>query len=154
MRWLGATDDVEHRRQDGCAAQPRPLILVVDDDAPIVAMLNDLLDEEGYRCIGCLRVQDAAEALQREVPALIIADLRVGTRTADWDFLSRLKGDSQTATIPSILWSADSTFFQDNAEVLAALGVVGLAKPFPLDDLLAHVTRLIGVPTREQVAGQ
>ncbi len=45
-------------------------------------MLNDLLDEQGSRCIGCLWVQDAAEVLQREVPTLIIADLRAGTRTA------------------------------------------------------------------------
>ena len=56
------------------SAQPGYL-LVVDDVPDILELLNAMLEFKGYRVVTARNGQEALEVIERERPALIIADI-------------------------------------------------------------------------------
>jgi CheY-like chemotaxis protein len=56
--------------------QPRPIILVVDDDPDILTLLRQRLDQLGYMVRTAATGTEALGTLAREQPALVLLDLR------------------------------------------------------------------------------
>jgi len=54
-----------------------PTILIVDDDRDMVAMLGDVLQQENYVTLGAHSGAEALALVEREVPGLVISDLRM-----------------------------------------------------------------------------
>ncbi len=54
---------------------PAPLILLADDNAELVDLLAQVMEEAGYRTVVCHRGKAALEALEGERPALAILDI-------------------------------------------------------------------------------
>jgi len=46
----------------------KPLVAIVNDDEAIIAMLSDLLADEGYQAFSCLSGDEAHKAIRREKP--------------------------------------------------------------------------------------
>jgi len=115
------------------------IILVVDDDLDILAFLHDLLELEGYRVIITTRGDDVEKMQQESLPDLILLDVFLAGRDG-LEIVKRLKNREETQQIPVIMFSA-----HPKAEAMArAAGAEDfLAKPFPVDNLLAKVDALL-----------
>ena len=115
-----------------------PTVLVVDDDPDILLTVEQILQSEGYTVLAARNGQEALNRLDRERPGVIILDLMMPVMDG-FEFRRRLLDHPASAT-PVIVVSADRDLAR-KAEVLHVNGY--LAKPFNLDDLLAHVSRFV-----------
>jgi CheY-like chemotaxis protein len=115
-------------------------ILVVDDDPTILALVREILQDEGY---DVATARNGAEALKRvaeTVPAVLVTDLMMPVM--DGRALVRAcRATPATATLPIVLMSAALPVLIDN---LTQLGVENaLHKPFDTDVLIAMIARLV-----------
>lgn len=113
-------------------------VLIVDDDADILDLVQEALEEEGY-AVAVSRDSTALRHVHEQQVDLILLDLTVmgvdGRATADW-----LRADPATAHIPLIGFSA-----RNDGALLAAQMHLDylLPKPFDLDHLVALVSQWI-----------
>ncbi len=111
-------------------------VLVVDDDAAIVDLLETALEEEGYQVLAT--VGAAAVPLARDLqPAVILLDINMPGMDGI-EVSRRLRADPATAHIPIIVMSA-----QDRLRATGPLLPVNdrLPKPFEIATLYAKVAR-------------
>lgn len=127
-----------------------PLIAVANDDTDFLALMGDLLTDEGYQVSIHRVARDAYEQLKEARPDLIILDIHMETPEAGWTLLELLTLDPDLATIPVLVCSADVVALRAKMENLRAHGCDALEKPFDLDDLLEKVR--LGLTGREPAA--
>lgn len=121
-------------------------IVLVDDDDVYLAMVQDLLAEEGYtRVLRVLR-DDAAETIGRERPGLVLLDVHI--RSDGWRLLSRLRHDPLTAGTPILICTTNPRMVEAQAGHLLNDSCTILAKPFDLEEFLASVRARVGPPAR------
>jgi len=107
----------------------RALVLVVDDEPAIRAVLTILLADEGYRVISAADGQEALDHLAHHRPDVIVSDIRM-PRLHGLAMVERLRADGLAT--PVILVSSCSP--HSNLP-----GVRFIAKPFDLDHITAAV---------------
>jgi DNA-binding response OmpR family regulator len=111
-----------------------PLILLVEDDPALAAMVSDWFAERHYNVCHVDRASDAERALDEVQPNLIVLDLMLPDRNG-LTMCSHLK---ERAGVPLIICSA--TRRKDDAVIGLQLGADDfLRKPFALDELQARV---------------
>ena len=119
-------------------------ILVVEDDEPILDLMDLLIHRLGYEPV--LR-QDGPAGLEyatKEPPALILLDIMM-TPISGWEFLEQLRAEPALKTIPVIIFSASPSVEEKMATMNdPLLGV--LHKPVSLSELKAGIERFIGKP--------
>lgn len=122
------------------AADRRPLVMVIDDDADIRTSIQDLLDEEGFATVGAANGQAALNLLAdlRDRPALILLDLMMPIIDG-WTFCKIRQGIVALMEIPVITISAAST--TGTTEPLRVDGTI--KKPFDAGALVRMVTRMV-----------
>lgn len=130
-------------------------ILVVNDRQEILDLLQELLEEEGYRVTTSLALVDMArlKALQ---PDLIVQDLLfAGVQEAGWEFLTLVRLDPELARIPLILCTAALEVVKDEdmARRLADQRVTVILKPFNIQELLDVAQRVLQPPCAEAERG-
>jgi len=111
-------------------------VLVVDDDAAIVDLLETALEDEGYQVFAT--VGAAAVPLARDLqPAVILLDINMPGMDGI-EVSRRLRADPATEHIPIIVMSA-----QDRLRATGPLMPVNdrLPKPFEIATLYAKVAR-------------
>ncbi len=111
-------------------------VLVVDDDAAIVDLLETALEDEGYQVLAT--VGAAAVPLARDLqPAVILLDINMPGMDGI-EVSRRLRADPATAHIPIIVMST-----QDRLRATGPLLPVNdrLPKPFEIVTLYATVAR-------------
>lgn len=115
-----------------------PLILIVEDDASVRALLAQELTEAGYRP---LETGSGVEALmlgRRYLPRLIVLDI-VLPDISGFDVMRVLKADAGTASIPILILSGG-----ENRELGLQLGAAAyLLKPPPMPVLLQTIAALL-----------
>lgn len=119
------------------------LVAVVDDDAAILDLMQDILQEQGYRVLRYQSAAEGVEMLARERPDLLILDLRMEDSYSGLAVLRTMRENPETAGIPCILCSADITFLREQREDLHVLDCEPLEKPFEVEDLVAMTRRLL-----------
>ena len=124
-----------------------PVIAVVDDDVAYLTLMDDLLTGEGYQTVLLTEGDLAYHAIRKEMPHLVIMDIRLEHPEAGWTVLEALRRDPAIRDTPVIVCSADAQFLQAKAHHLRETGCDILEKPFNLDDLLAKVQAAIGSPS-------
>lgn len=124
-----------HRLSAGGDTMDTPLVVVVDDDAPFLELMDDLLREAGCRAVCCATARDGLTVVGRTRPDLVILDVWMETRDAGWQLLDHLRRDPRNATVPVIICSADHAGLVAHADTLHARGCSALAKPFDSEDL-------------------
>jgi DNA-binding response OmpR family regulator len=118
-------------------AAPRT-VLLVDDDAEIVAVLRALLERQGYRVVTAADGNAGLAAAEREAPDLVVVDM-VMPRRSGLLVLEKLK--ARPGAPPVIMITADEgPRHRASAEALGADDY--LRKPFALERLLESVGRL------------
>lgn len=115
-------------------------ILVIDDDSDIREVVGEALEFAGYE-VATAREGSEGLALCRSFrPTLILLDLMMPGMSG-WEFRAAQQEDPALAKIPVLVVTALG--HDPDIQVSAVL-----AKPFRLDDLLAHVRRFAGEPTQ------
>ncbi len=120
-------------------------ILIVEDDALMADILDNMVQLVGYETILVRSAQDALTAVAGQMPELALLDLNL----PDFDGIElcrRLKADPALRQIPVIFVSIenDPTLIKHATQIGAARYLV---KPVGLDDLERAITDVI----REQV---
>jgi len=115
--------------------------MIVEDDPAVREIVQELLEEEGYRVIPASNGREALERLhQASAPSVILIDLMMPVMDG-WQLRAELARDPRLSGIPVVVMSAD-TGVERKAQGLSVAAV--LQKPVTLDDLLATVSRLSG----------
>lgn len=119
----------------------KPLILIVDDDAGVLALVQDLLSEEGYTVKPVSSAFQARGALAKLHPDLIILD-RGLPDVEGVDFLKEIRSLSGFEATP-ILFLTGKHSAAEKVEGLRSGGDDYLAKPFNREELLARVESVL-----------
>src|SRR5438477_1802441 len=121
-------------------------IAVVNEDTVFLTLMADLLTEQGYNIILCKESNTAYGIIKKEMPDLVILDIRRERQERGWMVLELLKLDPATTSIPVIVTSADTGGLKEQQQNLHEQGYTTLPKPFDLERLLAKISETIGNP--------
>ena len=131
------------RGTDTASVPERKTILVVEDDADIVAILRFALEGDGFVVDSAGDGLSALQKARQATPDLVILDLNM-PRMGGEDFLYAWRTGVETPGVPVIVITAESPALRPSD-----LGVEAfLPKPFHLDTLLWHVRDLLAIPPR------
>lgn len=116
-------------------------ILLVDDDATNLLLLEELLDSEGYVTRSALSAAEALEIVAQSVPALIVLDVMMPDMDG-FELCDRLRSDEELQGIPIIFLTA----LDDDRSRLKGLELMGddyLTKPINIPLLLTKIASLL-----------
>lgn len=117
------------------------LIYVVEDDKSIQEIETFALNGSGYQTVGFCTGTDFFEALQKEIPSLVILDVML----PDCDGISivkMLREKNDTASIPIILVTAKTAEI-DKVKGLDSGADDYMTKPFGVMELISRVKALL-----------
>ena len=117
---------------------PKPAILVVDDDAKIVRLVRTYLEREGFRVIEASDGRSALAAIALEAPDLVVLDLML----PEVDGLSVIRAVRRTDRTPIVMLSARGTT-SDRIAGLTEGADDYLPKPFSPAELVARIKRIL-----------
>lgn len=119
-------------------------IVTCDDEAHITRAVSMKLTKAGFDVESACDGQAAWEAIERELPALLITDCQM-PRLNGLKLCERLRADSRTRELPVILLTAKG-YELDGDQITQELGIAKLIfKPFSPRELLATVQEIVGV---------
>lgn len=107
---------------------PAPLILVVDDEDPLLGLFTLVLEEKGYSVVTARNGHDALALAEEVQPALIISDVMMPNMDGN-GLCQRLRDHPRTRHIPVILMSAGVSGSKADSSAYF------LPKPFEIDNL-------------------
>jgi len=117
-------------------------ILVVEDDEPILDLMDLLIRKLGYEPVLMSNGPDALGYARREPPALILLDIMM-TPISGWEFLEQLRAEKALQDLPVIIFSASPSVEERMATINDShLGV--LHKPVSFTELREGIKRSIG----------
>lgn len=117
-------------------------VLVVDDIPDILKLLDATLKFKGYRVVTARDGQEALEAIQRERPALVIADILM-PKMDGFSLLHRIRLDPEIRELPVIFLSATYVAEEDK-EFAHAIGVTRfIEKPVDWDKFLPVISDIL-----------
>lgn len=130
-------------------------ILIVDDDADLVASLSQVLRSRGYETAAAHSAADGLKTLLAEKPDLVVLDVMMETDTAGFEAADQIRSSRPTSryrefrTVPIVILTAigqvtHSRFSLDPGDNFLPGVEEFLTKPVDLDELLAKVGALIG----------
>jgi DNA-binding response OmpR family regulator len=114
---------------------PRPLALVVDDDAAIRMLIRVNLELEGFDVVEAGTVEETEAAVRRARPDVVLLDVHLGGQET-LGLLARLRADGLPVAL--VTGSVDVDEYRTSADAV-------LPKPFTPQDLVAVARRLARV---------
>jgi two-component system alkaline phosphatase synthesis response regulator PhoP/two-component system response regulator VicR len=124
-------------------------ILVVDDERPIVRLVQVNLEHAGYEVVAAYDGKEALEKVEQEKPDLIILDVMM-PQMDGFEVMQRLQANPKTRDIPVIMLTAKA----QDADVFRGWqsGVtLYLTKPFSPFELISFVRRIFRSLEEEEV---
>jgi two-component system catabolic regulation response regulator CreB len=119
----------------------KPLILLVEDEAPIADTLRYMLTAEGFEPIWCATGQSALETFALQAPALAILDVGLPD-TSGFELFRKLQALPGGPTTPMLFLTARSD--EIDAVVGLELGADDyVTKPFSPRELMARVRMIL-----------
>jgi PAS domain S-box-containing protein len=120
----------------------RPIVLVVNDDKPVLELLVDLLKPEGYQVFAASGGARALDVLATVRADLILCDV-VMPEMSGLELCQKLKQNPQTSSVPIMLVSAIRKEDAARLEGYSAGADDYIEIPFRHEELLIKVARLI-----------
>jgi len=118
------------------APDNRPLILVVEDNAPDAELVTHIVERGGFRTEIARTGIEALDMARALKPVAILLDI-VLPGLDGWEVLAQLKRDETTSAIPVVVVSV-----VDDPELGAALGALDyVVKPIRANELLARLSQ-------------
>jgi CheY-like chemotaxis protein len=128
----------------GPASESKPLpaqgytILVVDDLPANLYLARSILEPSGYRVVTAAGIGEALERARQESPDLILSDVCMGDGSG-FDFIQKVKTDSNLQSIPVIFISSTKMNEQDRSEGLRLGAARYLFRPIDSNVLLTEI---------------
>ena len=126
-------------------------IIVVEDEADILDVIEYNLTREGYKVLGFRDGEQGLEAIREEDPQLVLLDLML-PGIDGVEICKKVKEDPVTRDIPVIMITAKT----EESDVVLGLGVGAddyVSKPFSPKELVARVKAVLRrAPLKETVA--
>jgi len=117
----------------------KPIILVVDDDLPILALMRTLLREFGFEAVTAESGEQAIAEARVHRPAVVLIDRNMPGMSGD-ELIRALRGEPGFDGLPILIISGQAV---SSAE-LATLGADGaILKPFDITELIAQLRSLV-----------
>jgi len=111
----------------------KPVILVVDDDVPILQLMQNLLREFGFEPLTAASGNEAIELARRRRPSLVLLDKQMPGMTGE-DVIRALRDDDGLADLPILIVSgapvskSELTALRANGAVLKPFDVMALVQ--------------------------
>ena len=119
-----------------------PRVLVVDDLAPNIRLLEAVLGPHGYDVVAASSGADALALLAEARTDIVLLDVQMPGMDG-YEVCRRIRGDPATSALPVVLVTASAA--EDRAAGLDAGADDFLQKPFDTNELLARVRSLLRV---------
>lgn len=97
-------------------------VLVVDDEKHIRMLYQEELEAEGYKLATSDGQEDILEVIEREDPAVVVLDIKLGANRSGLDLLQDIRSKDQD--LPVILSTAYDSFQHDLKSIAADYYVV------------------------------
>lgn len=123
----------------------KQLVLVADDDAPILRLVRAKLQADGYKVLTAMNGQEAVELAINERPDLVVLDIMMPVM----DGLAAMQKIREESKVPIILLTARSGA-TDKIRGLDSGADDYLTKPFNPDELSARVAAVLRRTSNEQ----
>jgi len=117
-------------------------IMLVEDDVPILDMMEILLRRIGYEPVLVPDVQEALERVRTDPPDLILLDIMM-TPMNGWEFLEKLRSEYNIRHLPVILFTA-SPAVEEKIALMNDPNLGVLQKPVSITELRAGLERFLG----------
>jgi adenylate cyclase len=117
-------------------------ILVVDDVARNVRLLQAVLEDAGFQVVAAGSGKEALSIVAQQPPDLILLDIRM-PEIDGYEVCRRIRSDRATADLPIVM--VTSAEDEERIRALQAGADDFVAKPFANDELLARVRSLIRI---------
>lgn len=127
-----------------------PLILIADDESPIVHVLSVKLQHAGFRIVTTRDGREALASVRNETPDLVIIDHQMPHLTGIEVCAAMWRMD-RTRKIPVILLTAQSHIINSEDTVETNIRTM-IIKPFSPREVLSKVYELLGLTPDEEVA--
>ena len=116
----------------------RPLVLLVDDEFAILAVVSELLESEGYEVITAADGEAALESLRARRPDAVVLDVMLPRRSGP-EVVRAMRADPALARTPVLLmtavpWLIDKDIAQDCLVV---------HKPFSVERMLGALESML-----------
>lgn len=117
----------------------KPIILVVDDDLPILALMRTLLREFGFEAVTAESGAEAIAATRARRPSAVLIDRNMPGMSGD-ELIRALRREPGFDGLPILIISGQPV---SSAE-LSALGADGaILKPFDVTELINQLRSLV-----------
>ena len=126
-------------------------LLIVEDDLDILKLLEAALTFKGYRVVTARNGEEGLEAIQRQHPAVVIADIMM-PKIDGFGLIHRLRIHPETRDIPVVFITATYVTREDRSFALKLGATRFIQKPLDLERFLGTITELLkqGLPTMIQ----
>jgi two-component system sensor histidine kinase/response regulator len=122
-------------------------ILIIDNDASLVAFLAFLFEEQGFTVYTALDGDEGVTLAARHKPSVIISDMMMG-HMHGFEVLQRIRSDPELNRTVVIAMSAKS--FKPDIDRARELGATEyVVKPFKTEELVALVAHHLSAPGLE-----
>ena len=111
-----------------------PLVLIVDDDFRIRALMARLLETSGFTAVEAANGKEALDIMRQRRPCVILLDLQMPIMDG-WEFRRQQLADPELADVPVIC----VTGYYDSSDLFRREGVKCFTKPVQLSALLKAI---------------
>jgi len=117
----------------------KPIILVVDDDAPILLLMRSVLREFGFEAVTAASGAQAIESAQQRTPALVLLDKNMPGMSGD-EVVRALRSTPGVAHVPILILSGEPMSKSEIVEIGADGAIL---KPFDVPALIEQIRQLL-----------
>jgi DNA-binding response OmpR family regulator len=116
--------------------------MLVEDDRPILELMEILLTRIGYEPLIVPDVLEALDIVRKDPPALILLDVMMEPMDG-WEFLEKIRGEYGIKDLPVILFTA-SPSVEERIATLHDKNLGVLEKPVSIAELKAGLGKFLG----------
>src|SRR3712207_106357 len=116
-------------------SEDRTAVVVVDDEPPIVAVVCDVLHDEGFQTIRWMHGSEGFPCIQQKQPQPVILDIQM-PGVDGIEVFQQMRAEPSTANIPVIFFTANSHILKERLPNYQELGATLLPKPFDIAKLI------------------
>jgi two-component system, OmpR family, response regulator VicR len=117
-------------------------VVCIEDEPEMIDLVKLILSRKGYHVVGAIGGREGLEAIQRELPDLVLLDLMMPDMDG-WEVYQKMKAEKDTRAIPVIVVTAKA----QNIDKVLGLHIAKvddyITKPFGPQELLESVDKVL-----------